>query len=124
MAPAAISTLPSSARCPTLSRDIIICCSSAISAETARSGISSLLLRHRATQRHTVLSMRFLCAARQLTPFDSLTPPACAPAFLQLVFKKNILCGSIAADGSDFRVTGPSTVVVTGAAGQCDANGE
>jgi len=66
----------------------------------------------------------FQLTAPQPTPFDSLTPPTCAPAALQLVFKKNILCSSIAADGSDFRVTGPSPVVVTGAAGGCDANGE
>jgi gliding motility-associated-like protein len=66
----------------------------------------------------------FRLAAPQPTPFDSLTPPACAPSSLQLVFQKNILCSSIAPDGSDFKVTGPSPVIVTGAAGQCDANGE
>jgi gliding motility-associated-like protein len=53
------------------------------------------------------------------TPMDSLTTPACAPASLQLVFKKNIRCSSIAADGSDFIVTGPSAIRVSGAHGTC-----
>jgi gliding motility-associated-like protein len=56
------------------------------------------------------------------TPMDSLSPVACAPNSLQLVFKKPINCGSIAADGSDFMVTGPSAIAVTGASGSCDGN--
>ncbi|HTI09694.1 MAG TPA: gliding motility-associated C-terminal domain-containing protein [Puia sp.] len=69
-------------------------------------------------------SLTFQLAALQPTYLDSITPPACAPSSLELVFQKKILCSSIAANGSDFKVTGPSTVQVTGAAGQCDANGE
>jgi len=57
------------------------------------------------------------------TPMDSLTPVGCAPSTLQLVFKKNILCNSIAPDGSDFVVTGTSPVSVIGAGGSC-TNGE
>ncbi|MEP6950806.1 MAG: gliding motility-associated C-terminal domain-containing protein [Ginsengibacter sp.] len=53
------------------------------------------------------------------TPMDSLTAVGCSPNSLQLVFKKNIRCNSIAADGSDFIVTGPSVVSVTGAQGNC-----
>lgn len=53
------------------------------------------------------------------TPMDSLTKPACAPNNLQLVFKKFINCSSIAPDGSDFVVTGPSPVTVTGATATC-----
>lgn len=52
-------------------------------------------------------------------PMDSLTMVTCAPESLQLVFKKNMRCNSIAQDGSDFVVTGPSPVIVTGAAGSC-----
>ncbi|HVZ96758.1 MAG TPA: gliding motility-associated C-terminal domain-containing protein [Chitinophagaceae bacterium] len=59
----------------------------------------------------------------QPTPMDSLTKVGCAPQSLQLVFEKKILCSSIDADGSDFIVTGPSPVSVTGAAGNC-TNGE
>ncbi|HEY5406110.1 MAG TPA: PKD domain-containing protein, partial [Ginsengibacter sp.] len=53
------------------------------------------------------------------TPLDSLTPFACAPTSLQLVFKKNILCNSIAIDGSDFIVTGSTPVSVVSARGNC-----
>jgi len=57
------------------------------------------------------------------TPMDSLTPVGCAPNSLQLVFNNNILCNSIAADGSDFVITGTSPVTVIGASGVC-SNGE
>ena len=53
------------------------------------------------------------------TPMDSLMAPGCAPASLQLVFKKNMRCNSVAADGSDFIVTGATAVSVTGARGDC-----
>jgi len=53
------------------------------------------------------------------TPMDSLTRIGCAPNMLELVFKKPMLCNSIAADGSDFLVTGPSLVTVSGATGSC-----
>jgi len=56
------------------------------------------------------------------TPMDSLTPLKCAPQSLQLVFKKNILCNTIAPDGSDFTVSGPSPVNVISAAGICTNN--
>ncbi|MEO8112239.1 MAG: gliding motility-associated C-terminal domain-containing protein, partial [Ginsengibacter sp.] len=55
----------------------------------------------------------------QPTAMDSLTTPACAPQSMHLVFKKNILCSSIATDGSDFKITGPSPVIVSSAAGNC-----
>lgn len=53
------------------------------------------------------------------TPMDSLTPVTCAPQTLLLVFKKNISCNSIAADGSDFVVIGPNPVNVVSASGNC-----
>ncbi|MEO9003535.1 MAG: gliding motility-associated C-terminal domain-containing protein [Ginsengibacter sp.] len=56
------------------------------------------------------------------TPMDSLTTPTCAPQFLQLVFKKNILCTSVAPDGSDFIVTGPSSVDVVSAVTNCNSD--
>ena len=52
-------------------------------------------------------------------PMDSLTTVKCAPQTLELVFKKDIRCNSIAPDGSDFMVTGPFPVTVTGASGNC-----
>jgi len=56
------------------------------------------------------------------TPMDSLTALQCAPQSLQLVFKKNIMCSSIAPDGSDFVVTGPSPINVKSATGNCTNN--
>jgi len=53
------------------------------------------------------------------TPMDSLTTVGCSPQSLQLVFKKNIRCNSIAKDGSDFVITGPSPVSVVSAQGTC-----
>lgn len=53
------------------------------------------------------------------TPMDSLTRPGCAPNSLRLVFRKPMQCSSIAPDGSDFVVTGPTPVVITAAAGSC-----
>jgi hypothetical protein len=57
------------------------------------------------------------------TPLDSIAPVVCAPNTLNLVFSKAIQCSSIAHDGSDFVITGPSVVVVQSAAGICDSNG-
>ncbi|HEY9256366.1 gliding motility-associated C-terminal domain-containing protein [Chitinophaga sp.] len=59
-------------------------------------------------------------------PFVALGPvtaPACAPNELQLVFDQSIRCSSVADDGSDFTVSGPSPVVVTKAVTVCDING-
>ncbi len=61
--------------------------------------------------------------AIQPTPMDSLTKPGCAPNTLQLVFRKNIRCNTIAADGSDFLITGPYPVTITGASGLNCTNG-
>ena len=53
------------------------------------------------------------------TPMDSLTTVGCSPKSLQLVFKKNIRCNSVAANGSDFIVTGTTPVTVISAQGNC-----
>ena len=53
------------------------------------------------------------------TPIDSITKLGCAPTFLELVFKKNIQCSSVAADGSDFLITGPVPVQISGATAAC-----
>jgi gliding motility-associated-like protein len=55
----------------------------------------------------------------EATPMDSLVTVECAPQTLELFFKKGIRCKYIAADGSDFKVTGPTAVTVTGAQGNC-----
>ena len=53
------------------------------------------------------------------TPMDSLTPPACAPNILQLVFSDPMLCNSIAPDGSDFTISGDAIVAISKAGGDC-----
>ncbi len=60
------------------------------------------------------------------TPMDSVDKPGCAPDEIILNFSKQIRyikCSSIAPDGSDFAITGPTTVNIIGASGVCDANG-
>ena len=53
------------------------------------------------------------------TPMDSLSPVQCAPKELRLVFRKPVLCSSVAANGSDFTVTGSYPVSVVSAYASC-----
>jgi len=46
---------------------------------------------------------------------DSIIKVGCKPVELELVMRDPILCNSIAADGSDFSITGPAGVVIAGA---------
>ncbi|MFL5809516.1 MAG: PKD domain-containing protein [Flavisolibacter sp.] len=55
------------------------------------------------------------------TPMDSMLPVSCKPQSLRLVFRKPILCSSVATDGSDFVISGSYPVTVTGATGGCSA---
>jgi len=64
----------------------------------------------------------FVIVPLQPTPLDSISPLKCAPSQIELVFQKKIRCNSIAADGSDFIITGPAPVVVTSAEGACNSN--
>jgi gliding motility-associated-like protein len=57
------------------------------------------------------------------TPMDSVTTPGCAPQEIELVFRKNLRCSSIAANGSDFFITGPYPVTITGAVVECSSTG-
>ncbi len=60
------------------------------------------------------------------TPMDSISKLGCEPDEIQLVFRKNIQCSSIAPDGSDFDVTilaGSEPVTVVSASGNCNADG-
>ena len=51
-----------------------------------------------------------VAAPQQFTPMDSLFNVVCKPSYIELVFRKKILCSSVAADGSDFIITGPQAV--------------
>jgi gliding motility-associated-like protein len=53
------------------------------------------------------------------TPMDSLVPVSCGPDHLRLVFPDLISCNSIAADGSDFRISGSHDVSIKKAEGIC-----
>ncbi|MGZ3839846.1 MAG: T9SS type B sorting domain-containing protein [Flavisolibacter sp.] len=57
-------------------------------------------------------SMGFTVYPLVPTPLDSLSQPTCAPQTLHLVFRKPILCSSVAANGSDFSLSGtyPATI--------------
>ncbi len=56
---------------------------------------------------------------KQPTPFDSIAPVSCAPQTIELVFSKPMQCNSIAADGSDFSITGNHPVAIASAYGSC-----
>lgn len=50
---------------------------------------------------------------------DSIGRVGCAPSEVKIYFPKKIDCSTITPSGSDFAVTGPSTVTVVGASGDC-----
>lgn len=54
------------------------------------------------------------------TPMDSISPVICIQDTLHLVFNKPMSCASIASDGSDFSITGPSNVQIKSAFGRCN----
>jgi gliding motility-associated-like protein len=54
---------------------------------------------------------------------DTLKAASCSPNTLQITFDKAVVCASIAANGSDFTVNGPSAITVTGATTTCNTNG-
>lgn len=64
-------------------------------------------------------TLPFIITPPKAVDMDSLTPVGCAPKTLQLVFKKNIDCNTIAPNGSDFAITGPYPVTIASAKGVC-----
>jgi gliding motility-associated-like protein len=75
------------------------------------------------TEIPTTASANFTVAARPDIMMGSIMPPSCVPNTITLQLTEPVHCNSIAANGSDFTVTGPSAVMVTGATGTCDING-
>lgn len=59
---------------------------------------------------------------RQPTPMDSMATLSCAPQQVRLLFKKPMLCSSIAPNGSDFSIQGTYGVNILRAAGTCTDN--
>ncbi|MBL7738583.1 MAG: gliding motility-associated C-terminal domain-containing protein [Chitinophagaceae bacterium] len=67
----------------------------------------------------------FTVNAQSPLPMGAVTPPSCLPTSVTLTFPDPVLCNSIAANGSDFIVTGPATVTITSAtAVNCNSIGE
>lgn len=53
----------------------------------------------------------------------NIASPGCAPSSVKIGLDRPVRCSSIAPDGSDFTLSGPRNVRITGAAGVCNANG-
>lgn len=51
--------------------------------------------------------------------YDSMAAITCQASSLKIIFKDAIRCSSVAANGSDFRLTGPAGVSITSAATSC-----
>lgn len=70
-------------------------------------------------------TVQFAVAPPQPTPVGGLAAPGCAPDQLKVIFNgpTQIQCTSIAADGSDFSISGPTLVTVAGANAVCDSLG-
>ena len=64
-------------------------------------------------------TVSFTVLPPQPTPMDSLEPVSCAPKLLQLYFADPMQCSSIAADGSDFTLTGAGAPGIVSATGSC-----
>ena len=56
------------------------------------------------------------------TEFDSIIPPTCAAKEVKIFFNQDMVCGSIALDGSDFTIVGAATNNILSASIAC-ANG-
>ena len=52
--------------------------------------------------------------------FDSILPSTCQPVKLSVLLKKDILCNSVSADGSDFIISGPGPVLISNATVFCN----
>jgi len=63
--------------------------------------------------------VNFTVLPLQPTPMDSIAPLQCKPSSLRLVFRKPMLCSTVASNGSDFSVAGPYPVTITGASANC-----
>ncbi|MET0462092.1 MAG: gliding motility-associated C-terminal domain-containing protein [Chitinophagaceae bacterium] len=66
------------------------------------------------------LTTGFAIPDAAFTPLGTIRPPACSPNNLQLELPASVQCSSIAPDGSDFRLSGPSRIVITAASSTCN----
>lgn len=61
----------------------------------------------------------FFYAIPQPVFADSIGKLGCAPDSVKIYFPKRIICSSIAPTGNDFTITGPQTLTITNAYGNC-----
>ena len=71
----------------------------------------------------SLIQIPFTVEPLQPTPMDSLVTPSCGANYLELVFKKNIMCSSLTSVGSEFLVTGSSPVSIIGVTAICNVDG-
>jgi gliding motility-associated-like protein len=64
---------------------------------------------------------RFEVPVVRPTLLDSIEPVGCKPQFLVLRMSRPIACNTIAADGSDFTLTGPNAPRIEAAVGTCSS---
>ena len=64
-------------------------------------------------------SIPFTVSPPQPTPLDSVTTPKCKATEIQIVFRRPMLCSSIANDGSDFSISGTQIVGVSSVTNNC-----
>ncbi|MGZ5246464.1 MAG: gliding motility-associated C-terminal domain-containing protein, partial [Flavitalea sp.] len=62
----------------------------------------------------------FQVASKQPTLLDSIVPVTCAPTFIDVLFPKGINCSSVTANGSEFMITGPSLIGISGSIITCE----
>lgn len=72
----------------------------------------------------TTETIDFTVLPKLPTPLDSIAPLSCAPSKLHLIFRKPMLCSSIAADGSDFAITGSYPVSIVNVTSNCSTTSE
>ena len=67
-------------------------------------------------------SVKFTFVATPPPSIDSITKPGCAPDEIQIVFDSQIMCNSLATDGSDFIISGPTVVSISGISSTCTSS--
>jgi gliding motility-associated-like protein len=68
-------------------------------------------------------TINFTTQPTQVQPkFLQVYPVACAVSKVKFQLSKPVLCSTIAADGSDFEITGPSNIVITSATFVCNGS--
>jgi gliding motility-associated-like protein len=65
----------------------------------------------------------FVVTAGLPASMDSLSKAACAPKDITITLSDYVRCSSIAPDGSDFAISGPASISIVKASGNCNANG-